>query len=363
MSPLPRWWGHELFVTIYLVEPEAGGRISGGYLYNQRIATRAASVERVSLAAGSLATLPTRLNPMRSDWVIADSLFLTEPSLQLFLELRRRTSCRLAVLLHAWPSCIARAASLSGSAPPSELRPTRSELELVAQLDAVVCPGPLTQRQLAEAGLAVPVLICPPGAPVPARTLPRSAVRAPLRLLSVSNVTRGKGLQDGVRVLASTTDEFAAASWRWEIVGSLESDPAWARELAQLVEELGLGGQISFSGALDPALTWERYRDADLFFLPSYSENYPLVLLEAQARALPSVAYASGGIPDIVVHEVSGLLAPLGDRRALGACLSRLLRDADLRGELGAGALGAAASRPGWEAAALHFEETLLANR
>ena len=71
--------------------------------------------------------------------------------------------------------------------------------------------------------------------------------------------------------------------------------------------------------------------------LPSgEAEGFGLVFAEAQAMALPVVSYAVGGIPEAVVHGETGLLAPEGNRALLFAHLVRLLRDAALRGRLGA---------------------------
>lgn len=55
---------------------------------------------------------------------------------------------------------------------------------------------------------------------------------------------------------------------------------------------------------------------ADLLLLPSLTEGIPGVILEAAAQCLPSVAYATGGIPEAVRHGETGCLVPWGDEQA-----------------------------------------------
>jgi glycosyltransferase involved in cell wall biosynthesis len=86
-------------------------------------------------------------------------------------------------------------------------------------------------------------------------------------------------------------------------------------------------------------LTEEKKREffagLDVFALPSRSDSFGLVLLEAWANGLPNVAYRAGGIADVIQHEQDGLLAPCGDVNALAAALGRLVTDAETRRRLG----------------------------
>jgi glycosyltransferase involved in cell wall biosynthesis len=88
---------------------------------------------------------------------------------------------------------------------------------------------------------------------------------------------------------------------------------------------LGVCGRVVFAGAraqvapLLPAL--------DVFLLPSLTEGLSIALLEAAAAALPIVATAVGGTPEIVRHGETGLLVPPADGVALRLAVQQLLSD------------------------------------
>ena len=78
------------------------------------------------------------------------------------------------------------------------------------------------------------------------------------------------------------------------------------------------------------------YSAADVFVMPSLQEAFGQTALEAIACGVPVAAFAAGGIPDIVKHEQTGLLVPVGDSRALALSIDRLLADKNLSEQLGA---------------------------
>ena len=73
----------------------------------------------------------------------------------------------------------------------------------------------------------------------------------------------------------------------------------------------------------------------DIFILPSLWEGLPVALLEAMAAGLPVVATRVGGVPEVVIDGVTGLLVPPRDPEALSAAILTLLQDPDLRHRMG----------------------------
>src|SRR5262249_55624598 len=78
--------------------------------------------------------------------------------------------------------------------------------------------------------------------------------------------------------------------------------------------------------------------DASVLCLPSRAEGLGRVVIEAMLRGRGVVGGAAGGIRDLVEHEVTGLLVPVGDPDALSAALVRVLGDRDLAARFGSSA-------------------------
>ena len=77
------------------------------------------------------------------------------------------------------------------------------------------------------------------------------------------------------------------------------------------------------------------YAAADVVVLPSSYEGLPNLVLEAQLRALPVVAAAAPGTVELIEHDTTGLLYPIGDSTELARQLERLLPDPEFRLKLG----------------------------
>lgn len=87
----------------------------------------------------------------------------------------------------------------------------------------------------------------------------------------------------------------------------------------------------------------------DLFALPSRSDSFGLVLLEAWANGLPNLAYRAGGVADLIRDGGDGLLVRCGDVSGLAAALGRLVEDAGLRRRLGNAGEARIDREFGWE--------------
>jgi glycosyltransferase involved in cell wall biosynthesis len=88
-------------------------------------------------------------------------------------------------------------------------------------------------------------------------------------------------------------------------------------------------------GMLNETQKRDFFAGIDVFALPSRSDSFGLVLLEAWANGVPNVAYRAGGPADLLRHEQDGLLVPCGDVPALANALESLVKDAGLRRQLG----------------------------
>jgi glycosyltransferase involved in cell wall biosynthesis len=99
------------------------------------------------------------------------------------------------------------------------------------------------------------------------------------------------------------------------------------------------GGQVHRLGVLTEEQKRAFYAGIDLFALPSRSDSFGLVLLEAWVNGLANLGYRAGGIAGVISHEQDGLLVRCGDLAGLSTALLRLSSDAGLRQRLGAAGL------------------------
>ena len=121
--------------------------------------------------------------------------------------------------------------------------------------------------------------------------------------------------------------------------------------LKDLVSWLNIGDVVRFEKPVPRGQLPQWYRAADLVCVPSYSESFGLVALEAQACGTPVVASAVGGLRTAVADGISGVLVDGHNPRAWSSVLARLLQEPQRRVLLSMGAIEHA-SHFGWDATA-----------
>jgi N-acetyl-alpha-D-glucosaminyl L-malate synthase BshA len=151
-------------------------------------------------------------------------------------------------------------------------------------------------------------------------------------LVHVSNFRPVKRLTDVVRVFDGVRRKMPATL---VLVGDGPDRDAAEQE----VDRLKLRRDVRFLGKVDNV--GDILRCSDLFLLPSQTESFGLAALEAMACAVPVVASAVGGLPEVVVDRETGFLTPSGDVAAMTARAIDVLSDPTLHTRL----RGAAARR------------------
>jgi len=137
-------------------------------------------------------------------------------------------------------------------------------------------------------------------------------------LMHISNFRPVKRVEDVIRVFARVHDRMEA---RLLLVGDGPTAPAAMR----LAAELGVADRVTMLGVveqIEPVL-----QQANLLLLPSETESFGLVALEAMASGVPVVATQVGGLPEVVSHGETGYLAPVGDVDAMAAYALEILQD------------------------------------
>lgn len=139
------------------------------------------------------------------------------------------------------------------------------------------------------------------------------------------------------------------------IVGGASGRPTALRELEALAYQVGVSENVLFRPAVPRTELARWFRAADLVAVPSRSESFGLVAVEAQACGTPVVAADVGGLRTAVEDGTSGVLVPDHDPHRWAKVLTELLHDDVRRAALARGALTVAA-RFRWDTTA---EETL----
>ena len=133
--------------------------------------------------------------------------------------------------------------------------------------------------------------------------------------------------------------------------GPSGSGLAHPHALDDLARDLGIRDIVRFVPPVDRDRLAEWFRASDVCVVPSYSESFGLVAVEAQACGTPVVAARVGGLPTAVVDGVSGLLVDGHDPRVWANALCSVVRNPEALEALSRGAI-AHASQFGWEATA-----------
>jgi glycosyltransferase involved in cell wall biosynthesis len=101
-------------------------------------------------------------------------------------------------------------------------------------------------------------------------------------------------------------------------------------QIETLIKNLQIDRSITMTGAISHEKMAEYFDQCDIFLNTSITDNQPVAIIEAFASGLPVVSTNAGGIPYLVTHEKTGLLAPIADSQCLARELFRLYQDHEL---------------------------------
>jgi D-inositol-3-phosphate glycosyltransferase len=229
------------------------------------------------------------------------------------------------------------AALADGDRPEPRLRVIGEE-QVVAEADRLVANTADEARQLVEHYGADPrrTLVVPPGVDLDRftpgdRAAARRALGVPADAVVLAFVGRIQPLKAPDLLLAAAArmladDPALRARLQVHVVGAPSGSGLEApRQLEELAASLGIADLVRFLPPQAPDRLALHYRAADVAVVPSHSESFGLVALEAQACGTPVVAAAVGGLPTAVRDGVSGVLVGSRDPAAYAAAVRAVL--------------------------------------
>jgi len=155
-------------------------------------------------------------------------------------------------------------------------------------------------------------------------------------VLFVGRLNAQKGLADLLDAMASSAlPALGTTRDGTPLVLHVVGDGPDGEALKARAIALGLADRVRWYGALPQHALIPLYQSARLLAVPSREEGLGLVAVEAQLCGTPVVAYADGGLLDVVRADHGGTLIPVGDVQALGAGIARIIADTDSADTLG----------------------------
>jgi D-inositol-3-phosphate glycosyltransferase len=251
-----------------------------------------------------------------------------------------------------------------GETPEPMIR-VQGETQVVAAANALIANTDAEGASLVSLYDACPdtVHVVSPGVdlytftPGESRSKARQVVGLPHDALVVSFVGRIQP-HKGPEVLIRATSELVKHSplLRNKLIVNVMGGASGANtdevdRLKELTSWLGIDDVVRFEPPVARKDLAQWYRAADLVVVPSYSESFGLVALEAQACGTPVVATAVGGLRTAVADGISGVLVDGHNPKAWSSVITRLLQEPQRRVLLSMGAIEHA-SHFGWDATA-----------
>ena len=145
-----------------------------------------------------------------------------------------------------------------------------------------------------------------------------------LVILSLGVLGRDKGVLDLIAACALIRSRVP--HFTLELAGP-EREPGIAELVKQRAKEGGLGEQVRLVGSVWGAKKLALFAEASVFILPSYYENFPLVLLEAAAAGQAIISTPVGAVPEFFVDTESALFVEIGNVQQLATAIERVLID------------------------------------
>ena len=168
-----------------------------------------------------------------------------------------------------------------------------------------------------------------------------------LRILFLGNIIERKGLHTLLQALFII--HAKRSSFILDIVGSLTTEPNYAKQMQEFVTVNGLSSMVHFHGALDNEPLKQKLKQAHVLIVPSSYEGFGIVYLEGMAFGLPAIGTTAGAAGEIIKHGKTGYLIEPNNSTTLAMHISQLASDRNLLTELSLNARKRYIQQPSWD--------------
>lgn len=177
-----------------------------------------------------------------------------------------------------------------------------------------------------------------------------------LCILFLGNVIERKGLL----TLLQAVNQLPVTSYQLDIIGSLTTDPAYAKQMQEFVTSNNLTSRVTFHSSLNNAPLIEKLRAAHVLVVPSSYEGFGIVYLEGMGFGLPAIGTTIGAAGEVIEDGRTGFLIQPGDAQGLAEKLQLLSERRDILLEMSLAAWSRYQRQPRWDQTASEIREFLL---
>jgi glycosyltransferase involved in cell wall biosynthesis len=144
------------------------------------------------------------------------------------------------------------------------------------------------------------------------------------QIVFAGTITEKKGYIDLIEAFAEIAPKYQ--EWKLIFAGNGEIENA-----QRICKRLNIENQVELKGWINRDTLQELLAESSVFCLPSYTEGFPMAVLDAWSQGLPVVATPVGGLADVLIHDKNAMVFNPGDKNHLAVLLDELMADENKR--------------------------------
>lgn len=182
------------------------------------------------------------------------------------------------------------------------------------------------------------------GEAIPEKEIIERSKSDELRILFLGNVMERKGLLTLLKAVSSQQSAI-----RVDVVGSLTSDPVYAKRIQSFIKDNDLSSFVFLHNALDNEPLKEKMQQAHVLIVPSSYEGFGIVYLEGMGFGLPAIGTKAGAAGEVIEHGKTGYLIEPNDSTTLAKHIATLAKNRELLNQLSLNARIRYMEQPAWD--------------